>query len=160
MAAVSNNSPLILFAAIGRLDLFLGLFNEVLIPPAVWREVVTSGTGIFGTDDVQRAGWILQRTLPNREVPHWLATLHPGEAEAIALASSLGPAIPLLLDDRRARRVALQAGLDVIGCGGALVLAKKDGHIPSVRPILSDLIAAGLYLGEAARREILDFAGE
>ena len=39
--AVSDSSPLIHLAAIGRLELLHSFHEAVLIPDAVWREVVT-----------------------------------------------------------------------------------------------------------------------
>ena len=64
LTAVSNSSPLILYARIGRLELLKALFGEILIPPAVWHEVVTGGTGRNGEREVRQSDWIRQRSLP------------------------------------------------------------------------------------------------
>ena len=88
------------------------------------------------------------------------ATLDSGEAEALSLASSWEPAIPILLDDERARRIARDVGLFVIGSAGILGRAKEAGFIPTVRPILSELRYAGLFLSEAAAGELLAIVGE
>jgi len=40
MRAVVNSSPLIFLAKIGKLDLLNKLFDEVIIPKAVYEEVV------------------------------------------------------------------------------------------------------------------------
>ena len=40
MSIVSNASPLINLARIGQLDLLRQLYGELLIPEAVWHEVV------------------------------------------------------------------------------------------------------------------------
>jgi predicted nucleic acid-binding protein len=37
---VSNSSPLINLAAINKLDLLSKLYGEIIIPDAVWKEVV------------------------------------------------------------------------------------------------------------------------
>jgi len=60
-AAVSDSSTLIHLAALSRLDLLQTFFDSVLIPPAVWREVVGEGRGRAGADDVVQAeqeGWL------------------------------------------------------------------------------------------------------
>jgi uncharacterized protein len=160
MTAVSNSSPLILYSRIGQLELIESLFTDVLVPSTVWQEVVIDGRGMVGARELQQASWIRRQPLPNLEVPRALSTLHPGEREAIALASSLRPGTPIILDDRRARRLAQDVGLVVIGSGGILGLAKRAGLITSVRPTLSELVSAGLFLSDAAVRELLEVAGE
>ncbi len=61
MPAVSNSSPLILYAAIGRLELLRETYDEIAVPPAVWREVVAAGTGRAGASEVAQSSWIRQR---------------------------------------------------------------------------------------------------
>ncbi len=43
MKVVSNASPLINLARIGRLDLLPRIFGRLFIPEAVWQEVVVEG---------------------------------------------------------------------------------------------------------------------
>ena len=59
--AVSNSSPLIHLAAMERLKLLPTFYDDVLIPPAVWREVVEEGKGRPGAcevDDAAKQGWL------------------------------------------------------------------------------------------------------
>lgn len=160
MTAASDSSPLIVFARIGRLDLIEAVFNQVLIPPAVWREVVTQGAGRAGEQELQRAAWIHERATPIASTFLHLPALDRSEAEAIALAAAQEPMIAVLLDDNPARRVALNAGLVVVGSGGILVLAKRRGLIPAIQPHLGNLRAAGLYLSSAVVARLLEAAGE
>lgn len=46
MTAVSNASPLIALARIGRLDLLLRLFERVLVSVEAYNEVVIAGAGM------------------------------------------------------------------------------------------------------------------
>ncbi len=55
---VSDSSPLIHLSQIGHLNLLRELFSEVLIPPAVYREVVLEGRGRPGSREVKEASWI------------------------------------------------------------------------------------------------------
>ncbi len=57
MSVVSNASPLINLARIGKLDLLHDLYGELIIPEAVWREVVVDGAGQPGADQVKGATW-------------------------------------------------------------------------------------------------------
>ncbi|MEB3788864.1 MAG: hypothetical protein GSR72_03105 [Desulfurococcales archaeon] len=55
---VSDSSPLIHLSQIGRLSLLKDLFGDLLIPLAVYREVVVEGRGRPGSDEVRGASWI------------------------------------------------------------------------------------------------------
>jgi predicted nucleic acid-binding protein len=52
---VSDASALIDLARIGELDLLRRLYGELLIPEAVWREVVIEGAGQPGAEEVRAA---------------------------------------------------------------------------------------------------------
>src|SRR5256885_1241316 len=59
--AVSNSSTLIHLALIGQLQLLREFYTQVLVPPAVWKEVVEEGKGRAGAREVEEAaqlGWI------------------------------------------------------------------------------------------------------
>jgi uncharacterized protein len=60
MIVVSDSSPLIALCRIGRLDLLHDLFGKLIIPDAVWLEVVASDAGKAGVRDVMAATWIAQ----------------------------------------------------------------------------------------------------
>jgi predicted nucleic acid-binding protein len=45
-------------AAIGRLGLIKLKFGNVVVPEAVWREVVIDGKGKSGAEDVENSDWI------------------------------------------------------------------------------------------------------
>ena len=66
----------------------------------------------------------------------------------------------VLLDDRLARRVALQLGLPVVGTLGVLIAAKRRGLLERVRPGLQRLRASGYFLSDAVFAEALRLAGE
>jgi len=51
MRALTNTTPLIALAQCGRFDLLRLLFDKVLLPPAVYREVVQEGNGRPGAEE-------------------------------------------------------------------------------------------------------------
>ena len=60
--AVSDSSPLIHLAKIEALELVSRLYSRILIPPAVWQEVVEESDGRPGAarkckELSQKAGW-------------------------------------------------------------------------------------------------------
>lgn len=49
--AVSDASPLINLARVGRFDLLAAFYGEIVIPQAVYQEVVVRGEGREGSSD-------------------------------------------------------------------------------------------------------------
>jgi predicted nucleic acid-binding protein len=67
----------------------------------------------------------------------------------------------VLIDERRARRIAEQAyGLRVKGSAGILVFAKRAGLIPAVRPLLEGMCAQGYHLSRRLIERAAEEAGE
>lgn len=139
MIVVSDSSPLIVLATVGELELLRELFGEVLVPGRVWDEVCQADR--LGTESIQNADWIRPIAVADDSYLMALRTeIDQGEAEAMVLAADL-QADFLLLDERRARSLALGLGYEVIGVVGVLLRAKQSGLLVQVRPVL-DLIRA------------------
>jgi predicted nucleic acid-binding protein len=156
---VSDSTPLIAFARIGRLDLLEQLFGTILVPPAVHQEIVPAGLAKKGTRALQRADWIKRHDRPDPDVLIQVdATLGRGEREAIALGKQLHR--DLLIDERLGRTEAARLNVAVIGSVGALLHAKRQALIAEVKPFLDALSEEGFYLSDAFREEALHRAGE
>ena len=103
-------------------------------------------------------------------IRHWLHPVeHPamtnvheglGAGESATLHCAIERGCRVLLDDRLARRVALQLGLPVVGTLGLLIAAKRRGLLGQVRPSLERLQASGYVLSEAVLADALRLAGE
>lgn len=162
MKAVSNSSVLIALSAIQQLDLLQQRFPDgILIPPAVWHEVVTTGGGRPGSQVVATASFIQVCPITNAALAQVLqAELDYGEAEAIALfLENLTDA--LLLDEKSARRVAARMGLPMLGTVGILIWAKQHGLIASLKEQLDRLInQGGFRLGQQLYGRALLQVGE
>ena len=161
MMVVSDSSPLIALADVGQLRLLHELFSTVLIPEAVYQEIVVQGAGHVGAEAVQAAAWIEQRSGANTGLADVLKLeLDEGEAEAIALALESGADL-VLLDERRGRQRAARLGLRVTGVLGVLVEAKHQHLLAAVRPVLDALRnEAGFWISDDLYRRVLDLAGE
>lgn len=120
----------------------------VVIPEAVYREVVLEGGGRPGAravSDAISAGWLLRQSVPESPLLILLRqSLDDGEAEAIALALANAPCL-ILLDEATARGAAGRLGLEVTGTLGLLLRAKRTGLVSRVRPLLEQLAAIGDY---------------
>ena len=110
---------------------------------------------------IRLAPWLETRELAGRAVAgSLLSELDAGEAEAIALPLETKAGM-LLLDERRARRMAFHLGLSVSGLLGVLTEAKHKRFVEGVRPILDDLIAkAGFWVSKSLYGRVLREAGE
>ena len=162
--AVSDSSPLIHLAKIEALELLSRLYSRILIPPAVWREVVEESDGRPGAVEVQKAvaaGWMAKQATKNETLVIALRqTLDNGEAEAIALATELHPE-SVLLDDKLARQMARRLGVAVTGTTGVLLRAKQVGLIVEVRPLVTRLQSeGGYYIDPCLIEKVLLAAGE
>jgi hypothetical protein len=158
---VSNASPLINLARTGKLDLLRELYGKLLIPEAVWQEVVVGGAGQPGADEVKGAVWIERRTTKNKPlVQALLQELDTGEAEAIALALEVG-ADWLLMDEHLGRETARHLKLRCIGLVGVLIAAKNKGLVPAIKPCLDALRdLAGFHMKDVLYTRVLKDAEE
>ena len=146
MKPVANSSLLIALSAIGRLELLSRRFPEgILIPQAVWREVVETGKGQPGAKKVASAKWITVCEVEDKDCVTLLRReLDEGEAEAIALCREREIEV-ILLDEKDARRGARRLGLAVLGTVGVLIWAKRVGLITSLREQLDVLQTQGKF---------------
>jgi predicted nucleic acid-binding protein len=58
---ISDASPLIHLASLGRLPLLRSLYQQVIVPTAVWTEVTQAGAQRLGAGDLRTAqaeGWV------------------------------------------------------------------------------------------------------
>jgi predicted nucleic acid-binding protein len=76
-----------------------------------------------------------------------------GESEAIHLAKERNANL-ILLDDKKARRVAEEHGLTVTGTLGILLIAHQKGFV-EMPAILRDLLRCGFRLSEKLAAQIL-----
>lgn len=136
---ISNTTPIINFAEIGRIDLLESLFGTVVIPPAVEKEVrVKASPFPHASKIVEQGNYPIVAPADELLVRALCATVHPGEAECIALAMERQGSL-LLLDDLGARDMAKANGCLFIGTVGILIEANRSGLIGDLEPFFSDL---------------------
>jgi len=146
LIVVANSSVLIALCRIGMLNLLYQKFTEgIFIPEAVWYEVVESGRGQPGSEEVSSSPWIKVKKVKDEKLISLLRIeLDEGEAEAIVLASELKADL-VLLDEKAARKVAKRLGLQVLGTIGVLIWAKRAGLIDSLKEQLDALQKEGNF---------------
>ena len=120
MLIVSDTTPLISLMKVSRLGLLEALYGEVLIPRAVFRELMTNASFPDEAEQIKRSSFIKVVDVNNTAVLD--IGLGPGETEAISYAREV-QADYLLMDEAKGRKVAKSLGLNVTGTIGILLTA-------------------------------------
>jgi predicted nucleic acid-binding protein len=148
---VADAGPLILLGRTGQLRLLEQLFTRVVVPDAVWAEVMVDEATRPGAREIEGAAWLERQP----DVPALaVGSLGVGETQALALAAHLG-ADRVLLDDLAARKEATRRGLAVVGTLGILVSAHKAGLLVDLSEGLLAIRAAGLLVSDALIAEVI-----
>jgi len=161
---ISDSSTLIHLARIKRFNLITQYYPSVLIPHAVYEEVVDSDKNKSGSQEVSDAitrGEINIRNISNTRLSESLKNeIHPGEAEVITLALEVDNPF-LLLDDQDARHIATRFNLKYTGLLGILMRARMDNKIPSLRDEIEKLRTVGkFWISDTMRDKALTIVGE
>jgi predicted nucleic acid-binding protein len=159
MIVVSDTSPILSLALIERLDLLRDLYGSIVIPEAVRQEIMVADHS--GTQEVAQADWIITRPIDPSAVMKLLQReVDRGEAEAIGLALQLKADV-LLIDERKARKLAQYLELNVVGLLDVLHEAKQRQLIPTIKPVLDDLLTRARFrLSHKLYQRTLHTAGE
>lgn len=159
-AIVCDTTLPLYLGRIGRARLLPALFEAVYIPESIATELDMGRLIRHDTIDPRELDWTTIVSVPEGDVdalpPNRLGT---GERAVIAYARS-HPDCWAGLDDRQARELAEDLGLDVAGTIGVLLRAKKADLISAVRPLLDALHSEGFRMGSDLYRESLRLAGE
>ena len=156
---VANASSIISFARAKKLDLLKQVVKNLIIPEAVYEEIVIKGSSKAGAAEVKSALWIEVGNIIDRSKLAGLPDkLGQGEKEAIILAEEQDTS--LLIDDPQARKEAQRRRLKLISSPNILQEAKYQNLIPSVREVLDDLVRGGFRISDKVYRDILKQAEE
>ncbi|PYS34446.1 MAG: DUF3368 domain-containing protein [Acidobacteria bacterium] len=130
---VSDTSPIRVLHHLSQLQLLAEFFDEVLIPPAVARELeARSRFASISVAEVPKCRIEMPKDVA--AIKQLEAELQRGEAEAIVLAREHDAA--LLIDERAGRLIARRLGISHTGVLGLLVRAKQKGLISDVLPLV------------------------
>jgi predicted nucleic acid-binding protein len=158
---VSDTSVISGLLVIGRLDLLNQIYGRVIIPRIVLEELLALEDYGYDLKEIHDALWLEITDPTNRELEKGLNKyLDKGESAAIVLAQELNPNY-LAIDEKRGREVAESMGIPIIGLVGILIVAKEEGIIKKVKPILDELIEkAGFRIGKKFYASILEEINE
>jgi predicted nucleic acid-binding protein len=157
-AVVVNASPLIALFRSAQADLLPGLFARIVVPEAVWREVVLEGHDDSAATGLAGQSWPIREDVTvSPRVAAW--NLGAGESSVLSYALAHSP-LRAVIDDTDARRCARTLGIPILGTGGVILLAKRRGLIDSVTTRLNRLRDAGLWISDGLVELLRKQAGE
>ncbi len=155
MIVISDASPIINLAILDRLDLLKSLYEQIVLPQAVFAELTVAGAGQPGDAEVRNADWIEVIVCEDRQL---VARLHEeldlGEAEAIALAIQIKADL-LLIDEKLGRSKAKDFHIKTVGLLGILIQGKAQGLVSSVTSLMDRLRSeANFRIGDELYNEV------
>ena len=158
---VINTSPAIHLHAVlpGGLGVLPGVIGEIIVPLEVGQELAAGHAKDSTWREIQSLPGIHHRT--EAVVIHPLISAQIDLGEAAVIQTALDDALDaVILDDLKARRVALTLGLQVTGTVGILLLAKQVGLLPSVGTAIRQLETRGMWIAPSLAARAIRLAGE
>jgi len=133
---IADSGAIISLASIRKLEILNSIFDNVVIPLAVWEEIILDEGNIhhhdihsFFHDKVQEIKGFNELTF----------IMDYGESESVILYRELNADF-LLIDDKKARKIAENLGLNCIGTIGILINAKQKGIIQALKPLFEEFL--------------------
>ncbi|MHA1593417.1 MAG: DUF3368 domain-containing protein [Candidatus Baldrarchaeia archaeon] len=121
LRAVLNSSPIIVLARLGLLEDAINIFGEVEVPRGVLEEIERRKDEVY----VEVTRLIKEGKIRVEEVRKQLPRLGLGESSAILLALMKEKIV--VLDDKKARKLARDLGIEVIGTLSILKKLRDEG---------------------------------
>lgn len=157
--AIINASPLIFLSRSGHLALLRAFADDVWVPETVAEEILRRGPDDQTARAIQQTPWLSIKPVP--AIPQTIAEwrLGKGESGVLALATEHAGS-EVIIDDLAGRKCAASLGIPVRGTLGIVLVAKRRGVIPLARPVLEEMMRAGLYLSKKVLNKALQKVDE
>jgi uncharacterized protein len=117
----SDSTTLIILLDLDRFNFLSKLFSKVYIPQAVYDEIT------YKNNFILPAFMEVVQVQKNELLEELLLLLDQGESEAIVLAKQRQ--LPLIIDEKKGRKIATNLNIEIIGLLGIIFLNIKKGNI-------------------------------
>lgn len=153
---IADAGPIFSLAIIDKLEILNEIFDDIKIPNAVWEEItLDKSTEIYNKIEV----FFKARVSNIQSFNELTFTMDYGESESVILYKELNADF-LLLDDKKARRIAENFEIVCIGTIGVLSVAKSKGLIKELRPIFKTLLENNRYYSLELLNKLLSIHNE
>ncbi len=137
MIVISDTSPLVCLLHLNKIDLLKDLFTTVIIPPAVFEELIKAK--IINETFLQYNTFIhIKVPINSKQVEELMSVLDKGESEAIVLSTELKTDL-LLIDEAPGRAIARKFGIPIKDVLGVLLQAKENNLLLGIKPLIEKL---------------------
>ena len=155
---VLNASPIISLARVDRANLLFSIPDEVVVPQAVFDEVMAGPATDAARVFLQSKESVIVTSESSSEITTW--DLGSGETAVLSFALA-NPNYVAVLDDAAARKCANSFSIPVKGTLAVVLMAKQKNLIPSAADVLRSLRTAGFHLDDRIIEKALkDVTGE
>lgn len=148
---IADTGPIISLAVIKKLELLDTLFDEVFISKAVWDELYENKNSIE-FDIIEK--YFNTKVRKINSINNLTFIMDYGESESVILYRELNVQF-LLIDDKKARKIAENFKVVCIGTIGVLIAANKTGKIKKLKPFFVKLLKNKRYYSKSLLNRIL-----
>ncbi len=133
---ISDSGPIFSLAIIDKLQVLDALFDEICVPQAVWEELSRDKK----TEQYSKIiGYFEGKVKKISGFNKLTFVMDYGESESVILYKELN-ADYLLIDDKKARAIAENFGIQCIGTIGILSIARDKGIIDELKPLFESFL--------------------
>ncbi len=155
MIVISDTTAISNLIQINELELLKKLYKRILIPSAVFDELMILENSEPRIKAILHKDWIEIQTVKSSFLLTEIElSLDKGEAEAIALAIEIKADL-LMIDEKEGRKVAEEKGVPIIGTMGVLLNAKQLGLISSVQEKMDELRQIGFWISDRFYNQVI-----
>ncbi len=151
---IINASPLIFLSRSHHLALLKSFADEVWVPEPVAKEILQRGQQDITAQAIKKTAWLITQPVEHSPISILEWRLGAGESAVLALGLT-HTGTEVIIDDLAGRRCADSLDIPVRGTLGLVLTAKKRGVIPKARPVIEDMMGAGLYLSKQILEQAL-----
>ena len=149
---IADSGPIFSLAIIDKLDVLTKLFDEIKIPQAVWEEITRDKSTVIYK---QIFSFFQNKVCKIRGFNDLSFIMDYGESESLILLRELNADF-LLIDDKKARKIAENFKIKCIGTIGLLSIALDKGFIDELRPLFIKLLKNKRFYSLEILNHILD----
>ena len=154
---ISDSTTLISLLNIERFELLFKFTDTIIVASSVYREVTVKKSAKRTLDKYISLSKVTILEVKNiKKVKELLIRLDLGESESIVLAEEKN--LPLIIDEKKGKNIALSFGLSTIGLVGILLVYKKKKYLSNeeIVEIVQELREVSFYISDSVLALLLE----